>query len=264
MVKKTTKTDDKQQLLEKLKATEDADKKVVILNKLSEYKDRRILDEILKLARNDKDDVRESVVEILALYDADEARAALRRALQDKASFVKMKAAAGLGAQMDSTSIEYIGKMMKDKDELVRLEAVEALGLIGDVEAEKYLLKAMRDDTGALVRGHAAEALAKIKSKNASAAISEKLVTEHQGHARLRMLGALYGLGNKAVLPEIIKFLKSKSFRLRCVAVNKLSDIVTKSNRDVIFEEMNKLKKVEQSPAVKSAIKNFFAEAPTK
>jgi len=245
-------------LMKRLNKAKDINDKIDILRKLAQYKNKSSLDVMETYSNHEHEYVREAVAELLSRYKNERSKCLLREALNDKSSFVRKAAVESLGILRDENSISHLLRLLEDKDEIVRIEVVESIGIIGDVKAEKPLINVMKNDKSSLVRGCAAIALSDIESKKAKNAIKEQLKIESQGHSKLRMNVALYMMGEEEALFDILIYLKSRYYRLRCAAVNSLSCITNDENKNTIMDAIAGLQRKEKTRAVKSSINDFL------
>jgi HEAT repeat protein len=250
----------KQNLIKKLNESVTVDEKRDILDELSKYRDKTTMNAILKFAHDENEYVRGTVVQNLSYFDNVDSKMALRSALKDRSSFVRRFAAESLGILLDEDSVELLIMLLGDKNAIVRIEAIESLGDIGCIRAEMPLIKIMKEDKNALVRGFAAIALGQIESKKAEKVIRHMLLTEKQGHTRLRMYVGLYLMGDEEALSHILEYMKSRYYIHRCAAVNYSSYITDRRNKRKIIEAIEKLKKKEKTIAVNSTIDDYFKE----
>jgi len=200
------------------------------------------------------------VAETLSRYNNIKSRNALKKLLRDKEILVRLYAAESLGILQDKSAINDLIELLADKSDIVRIESIDSLGAMKAKKAEDALINLLLNDRIALVRGYAAESLAEIGSRKAKKIIQEKLLTERQGHARLRMYSALYMMGDNENIQKVFGFLKSRYYRIRCAAANTLLFIVREEDMDETVKVLSEALKKEKTVAVQSSIRGFFKE----
>lgn len=184
--------------------------------------------ELIKLTRHYDNEVRRTVIESLVNYNSNDV-------------------------------INAIIVLLEDSDELVRITAAESLGLLKSSKSIPSLVKSLSDKSE-LVRSYAAASLGEIGDKNIIYTLKEKLKQEKRNAARLGYYYGLYLLGEKEYLNNIIKLLKTKSYKVRSSSVNSLVNMVNKENVLLIKNELNKALITEQTIAVKSSIQAALSE----
>lgn len=183
-----------------------------------------------------------------------ETESVVRKHLRDSSYDVRYAAAEALGVIGTSSSVDALIEALEDPGELVRLVAAESLGRLGRKKAVPALRRLLRDRSE-LVRGYAAEAIAELGAKNAVGDIERALVGEHRDAAKLRYHVALFRLGLRDHLPDIVALLRARSYRVRCAAVNSLVELVRYLPKEEIMQALQQRLVVEKTTAVQSAIR---------
>ncbi|MBT9098266.1 HEAT repeat domain-containing protein [Methylovulum psychrotolerans] len=148
---------------------------------------------------------------------------------------------------------------LDDENDLVRINAAESLGRLKALNAIAPLT-AKLTDSDELVRGYAAEALGVIGDKTSILPLKQALACEKRHAARVRLLTALYRLGETAHLATIIKQLNSKNYRVRCATTNILTELAFDYNLNGISEILAKRLAKEPTIAVKSTLTRCLEE----
>jgi len=200
--------------------------------------------------------IRSAAVEALGAIGGPEAVSALVRSLSDRDTAVQISAAEQLGELGAKEAVDDLADLLRSSpDSLVRTFAAASLGAIGDQKAVPAFLIGLKDHD-ALVRGYSAEGLGLIGARENIPAIEAALNEESSGSARVRMYESLFALGQKEVLPQITKMLKSKSYRVRCATANILAGIADESNSPIVKKALQDAFEREQTVAGKSSIQN--------
>ena len=151
--------------------------------------------------------------------------------------------------------------LLKDKNELVRVAAVESLGLTGDRRALPRVREALYDKSP-LVRSYAADAVGKLGSKKDIRFLIDLQQTEKHELARIGLAKALYDLGKRDVLQELLNYLsKGKNYRARCAAANVLSELrLNKPERETTINALRRALRREPTVATRSSIRSSLRE----
>lgn len=178
--------------------------------------------------------------------------------LENSDSEVRMMAASSLGDLLrGEKSPPALVRKLQDPDELVRVETAESLGAIGDKKTLPALWKAL-DDSSALVRSYVAGAIGELGGRKNIARLENRLQKEKSDTARVGYYQALYKLGKRDVLDQLLRLLsESKDYRVRCAAANILGDIVEdKNSARSIYTVLNKALRLEPTTAAKSTLRS--------
>ncbi|MFO0624449.1 MAG: HEAT repeat domain-containing protein [Polyangiales bacterium] len=132
------------------------------------------------------DDVRAACVRALA--GRDDVLDALRAALDDRASFVRMAVPSALSAAPREAQREALGALLEGAPTALAVEAARALAARGDAPAAAYLLSVMRGDRPAL-RAQAAVAASALAAAHGPALAA--LLEGDDAEVTLRVAGAL-------------------------------------------------------------------------
>ncbi len=214
----------------------------------------------MKHIKDDDPIKREIAAEALSNFANKKSKDALKMLLRDEQEFVRAMAAESLGILKDKSAVDDLIVLLDDRVEFVRIESIDSLGAIKSIKAEDALIHSLLKDKSAIARGYAAESLAEIGSVKAYKIIRKKLLTEKQGHAKLRMYGALYMMGDNKSITRIYEYLKSRYYRIRCAAVNTLIFILEEDDVNETAEILAEFYEKEKTIAVRSSIESFFKE----
>ena len=196
------------------------------------------------------------------VLETNEAVAPLISKLEDSDSEVRMIAARGLGDLLTGKNSppELIGKL-HDRDELVRIETAESLGVIGDKKALPELWKALADSSS-LVRSYVAGAIGELGSRKDIARLEDRLRQENSDTSRVGYYQALYKLGKRNALDQLLRLLShSKDYRVRCAVANILCDVVDdKISALTIYTALSEALKRESTTAARSSIRSSMRD----
>lgn len=152
--------------------------------------------------------------------------------------------------------------LIDDKEELVRVQVIETLEGKTSEKTCQALKKKLAHDTP-LVRGYAcvtyainAELLD--QKEEAISILKKRLRKERDSWLKLCIYYGLYWLGEKQYFDRIIKGLRNKNYRNRCLAVNILDDILDDKNLSVIKRKLRKQYERERTRAVCSSIERVL------
>lgn len=179
--------------------------------------------------------------------------------LKDAHYEVRYLVAETLGLFKNRKSIVHLIDSLDDIDEVVRLNSAESLGKLKAREAIAKLIEKL-NDKNELVRGYAAEALGEIGDKLTIPELKRALSVEKRNASRVRILSALFKLGEESSLSAIIKMLNTKSYRVRCATANILTELAVENNIIEIYASLEQRLKKEKTVAVKSTIARSLSD----
>jgi HEAT repeat protein len=163
---------------------------------------------LMEAVRDPDDMVRMEAVSALAVCGTSASLPALAGALKDKSALVRSAAASALSHFDATTSIPVLIEALNDPDFHVRAAAVMALSSTAGDQKERIALivdpiaAKLQNDSYALVRDRAADALARADDEKSIAALVHAIVSDdrearlhaHEGIIRSRAVSALPGL----------------------------------------------------------------------
>lgn len=140
------------------------------VTRLGGFKDRKTVDPLVKILENTEESVsiRAAAIYSLNVLRDERAAPALREALNDENSAIRLQAVSALGGIRDAKSVAKMTEMVENRLETdaIRAAAVTALGNIGDPSSEDLFLRAMDVRIGN-ISNNAITALGKLKSTKA-------------------------------------------------------------------------------------------------
>jgi len=143
----------------------------------------------------------------------------------------------------------------RDPALLVRIEALEALRDIGDPRSFAAARACLRDRSS-LVRSYAAVAVAVIDPARARALLGRAVRNDRSSTARVGYVDALFTLGERERLGDLLKLLKSRQYRVRCAAANTLATLdLTTDECVVVRRAVGVALAVEPTIAARSSLK---------
>ena len=221
-----------------------------------------VVNEVIRALSDRSPTVRGAAVECLSGLGAKEAIAPLISKLEDSDSEVRMMAASGLGDLLQGkSSPPELVRRLQDPNELVRIEAAESLGVIGDKKALPDLWKALTDSSS-LVRSYVAGAIGELGSRKDIARLEEHLRDENSDTSRVGYYQALYKLGKRDALDQLLRMLShSNDYRVRCAVAKILCDSVDDKNSALnIYTALREALRLEPTTAAKSSIRSSIRE----
>jgi hypothetical protein len=146
--------------------------------------------------------------------------------LADPETLVRDIAVECLGAlhQDEGISASWLYPLLDDEDWLIRIETIESLAQIGD-KSSRPLIAKLLEDSVALVRGYAATHLVMLGGSKYRKMIGRRAGTEREEEAQVRFASALFELGDESQFSQILKYLSSERYQVRCAAANILADL---------------------------------------
>lgn len=144
---------------------------------------------------------------------------------------------------------------------LVRVMAVEALGRIRAPRARPALWAALSDPSS-LVRRYAASAIGEYGDRRDEKRLLLRLRRERSSSSRLGYFEALFRVGRREYLHELVGLLRHSNYQIRCATANTLADLPLRlpERRRVLAALRAALKSEETIAAassLRSAIRSF-------
>jgi len=150
--------------------------------------------------------------------------------------------------------------LLKDKNELVRIEAASALGNVSSKSALRSLWVATKDKV-ALVRGYAFEAIGKLGNDQDALMIMKSLSRERSAFVLLNQYEALFVLGKKQFFGDLLAYLASPNYRIRCACANTIAQIkMNKTEARTAKQMLRRRLKSEASRAARSSMRTALRE----
>jgi HEAT repeat protein len=149
----------------------------------------------------------------------------LIEALQQHPRFrIRRIAANKLGDIGDARAVEPLIHSLRYDEEYVRYAVADALGRIGDRRAVQPLIFTLQNDTDSVVRAWAADALGKLKARQAVLALCEAL--KHKDiNTRFLAALALGEIGDAQAVTPLIALLKDEHHHPQVYAIEALEQI---------------------------------------
>jgi HEAT repeat protein len=169
---------------------------------------------------------------------------------------LRTQAAVSLGELLEPNGKPHKGlrKLLKDKEWVVRIDAMESLAMLEDLGSMPQIAKLLKDENG-VVRSYAATILAEKCGRTYKPQVSKLLQTENDTHARLGFLTALFRMGDRHLLSQLLDFLQSEIYQIRCSVIHSVEDLtLNESERATTIKAFLKVRRKEPTIAVKSTI----------
>lgn len=244
------------QLSQKLK-----DKKPLVrikaLEALVEVKHPNAFQEIVSALSDRNSTIRVTAAEGLGALKNKQGVAPLISKLTDRNYEVRMRASESLGILLAGRkSPPALIERLQDTDELVRIAAAESLRLIGDRKALPALWRAIHDRSP-IVRSYVAAAIGRLGNKKDAARLEKELKHETSEVAKVGICEAIYLLGQREVLKDLLVLLQSTDYRVRCATANALYEIkADETDAKIILRALRKVLRNEPTIAAKSSIRS--------
>lgn len=147
---------------------------------------------------------------------------------------------------------------INDEDELVRRMSIELLGDWEDVDSIEKLYLAMGDESE-MVRSGAITSLGQMGRKDIIKILEEKY-PNFQGSEKVSASMALYSLGKKKYLYDLLLLLNDDHYRIRCSVANLICRFVDDNDKAKVIEKMELALAKEKTEAAASSLSNAIAE----
>lgn len=196
----------------------------------------QIIDQIVNLDTSNKDDV--DFLNSHVNHEEWDVRVAILNALA--------------GVEKNWSSYQII-KALEDREQLVVVAALEAMADQASAEYIAHVLPFLKDDRK-LVRDAACYVLGCTGSQN-TIPVLEKFVDEYSNDEPLCAVVALFQLGQDFRLQEILGFLDSNNYRVRCSVANLNFLYVTHDNKQVVLAAFESALAIEIENAPKFALR---------
>ena len=138
-----------------------------VVTRLGGFKDRKTVDTLIGILENSEEmvSIRAAAVASLNALRDERAAPALRTALNDENSAIRLQAITALSSIKDAKSVAKLSEMVENRLETdtIRAAAVTAIGNIGDKSSESLLIRALDNRIGN-IRNNAILALGKLES----------------------------------------------------------------------------------------------------
>lgn len=161
-------------------------------------------------------------------------------------------------------NIDVVLKLLSDTDECVRIEMIEACYACEQELVRKKLFQ-MLNDTKGLEKGYLLLTLSYIYQDNKKKIVDvlNQNIHSMDVYEKMDAYIGLIILGYDSYLKEVLKFLESSEYFVRCAALNMLSELIQnnlikKENFETIVNVVNKIYEKEETQAVKSSIQHLF------
>ena len=161
-------------------------------------------------------------------------------------------------------NIDVVLKLLSDTDEGVRIEMIEACYACEQELVRKKLFQ-MLNDTKGLEKGYLLLTLSYIYQDNKKKIVDvlNQNIHSMDVYEKMDAYIGLIILGYDSYLKEVLKFLESSEYFVRCAALDMLSELIQnnlikKENFETIVNVVNKIYEKEETQAVKSSIQHSF------
>ena len=186
---------------------------------------------------------------------------------QDSNSEIRSRVAQILASIPCQHSENILLLLINDKEELVRVNACDSLSFSTSIDTLKLLLKKVKHETW-LVRMYAISSIGDItcsinsspQTYKVSWLLEKMLKVEESESVRLSYYVSLVKLGKRKYYRNILKKLDAKDYRVRCIAVHSLLELVEKEQYSLTKYKLEKRLAIETSFAVKDNIQHALFE----
>lgn len=161
-------------------------------------------------------------------------------------------------------NIDVVLKLLSDNDECVRIEMIEACYACEQESVRKKLFQMLKKAKG-LEKGYLLLALSYIYQDNKKKIVNilNENIHSLDVYEKMDAYVGLIILGYDSYLKEVLKFLESSEYYVRCAVLNMLSELIQNNlikeeDLKTIVNVVNKICDKEETQAVKSSIQHLF------
>lgn len=186
----------------------------------------------------------------------------------DKDVFVRIQVAKVLINFNDYIlSKKILFELMNDNEELVRINAYDSLSVFDSKDVERLLKKAIKKERRELACAYAITSWAEVVTLRRKIVwkqyffihnLKKKNRIRTSERCLLKCCYAHYIFGRKKALKEILSFLKSSDYHIRCATLNTLQYIIDSKNISSIKKEVETLLLQEDSRAVRTTAQKLL------
>lgn len=178
---------------------------------------------------------------------------------------IRFRVAEILASFTEKRGEDILLRLAKDKDSLVRVEACDSLSNSKSSSTFEFLKRIIKKDRNGMVRGYAISSLTEISKeshKNSETVkfLLEVLKNEKIIFSKINIYKALYDMGEKQYLKNLLEDLNARVYQNRCATVHLLEEIICDENKKEIKEALEERIKVEKTRAVSSTISNVLKQ----
>lgn len=142
----------------------------------------------------------------------------------------------------------------KEKDVLATIAAMESVGCLKITSAMKILIAKLHH-RNPMVRGYAAIVLSERYGAKVLRQLEAILKKERSAWGKAAFYIGMYKAGATYVLPDMLRLLKCRQYRVRSFIVNNLCGIKFNNDIDSVINALRSQVKIEENVVVASAIK---------
>lgn len=161
-------------------------------------------------------------------------------------------------------NIDVVLKLLSDTDECVRIEMIEACYACEQESVRKKLFQMLKKAKG-LEKGYLLITLSYIYQDNNKKIVDilNENIHSLDVYEKMDAYIGLIILGYDSYLKEVLKFLESSEYYVRCAVLNMLSELIQNNlikeeDLKTIVNVVNKICDKEETRAVKSSIQHLF------
>ena len=177
--------------------------------------------------------VRETAILLIMEHEAKGVAELVEPLLYDHNDDVRYSAAMCIGLLNEGSGTNFPGlrHLLRDPVAVIRSQAVESVALLGDRSALPAVARLL-SDKDPIVRSYAASTVGALRGSSYLKKLRHALTTEKQELARVGLFEALFQLGKRDVLPDMLELLSSSDYHVRCSVANSL-EVMSLSPSDI-------------------------------
>jgi HEAT repeat protein len=212
---------------------------------------------LIKRLQNSSPAIRASAAEHIGKLKLQAGIKPLISQLNDHYRDVRLYATTSLGVLLEGQRCpKSLINMLKDPDEIVRIECLETLERIADKRALPAIKRTLHDRSP-LVRGYAILAIARLGGNEEIYNLQKLLKKEKNAFPKACLFSAIYSLGNRDSLKDLLLFLCHGSYRIRCATANILGGLnYSRQDRIMVLKQLISAFRRESTIAAKSSLRS--------
>jgi HEAT repeat protein len=154
-------------------------------------------------------------------------------------------------------------RYLRDPVELVRVVTAEAVGRIRNTNVLDELEKSL-SDSSSLVRSYVADAIGGLGLEKSVKSLEKYLEKENSEEAKVGFYRALYSLGKKEYISELLNLLNSDDYHVRCAVASSIQEMtLTKKEKKMVLIKLKVALTKESTVAGRDSIERSIAEIST-
>lgn len=197
------------------------DEKIEILRKVASADKKEFLKLLPKVLVDRSPTLREVAVLLVLEHRLKRAISTITPLLKDENENVRYSTAQCVGILLSTRQAPppELTNLLADESALVRAQALESLTLLKEQAALPRIARLLSDEDP-IVRSYAATAVGVLNGVEYVEKLRHCLLVEKHDLARVGFYESLFLLGERKLLPELLRMLRSRDYHVRCSVAN--------------------------------------------